>query len=687
MNAVATYVLHGDVAVITIDSPPVNALSAPVRWALAENLVRAFADDAARAVVLACAGRTFHAGADITEFGRPPVSPTLREVQALVEEASKPVVAALHGTVLGGGLELALVAHLRVAAPATQLGLPEVKLGLIPGAGGTQRLPRLVGVEAALAMICDGAPISAPEARRQGLVDVLADEPDPLPAALEAARHAVREAIPLRRVSGEDTRLLEAAGHANLFSDFRARNARRWRGALAPAYASRAIEAAVRRPFAEGLAEERRLFVELAAGTQSIAQRHVFFAERETRKVPDLPSEIATLPVGRVCIIGAGLMGGGIALSCLNAGLTVTIIDVTDEALARGLALIRGHYETSARKGRLAPAEVAECLARLTGATRLEAAIGADLVIEAVFEQIDAKKDVFRRLDAVLDPRTILVTNTSYLDVDELAAVTSRAGHVAGLHFFSPAHVMRLVEVVRGARTSKEVLATLMKLARTLGKVGVLVGNGQGFVGNRMLAPRQRAADRLILEGALPWDVDRVLVEFGFPMGPFQMRDLAGMDLGWDRARSSSATVREILNEMGRHGQKSRAGYYDYDDERRPTPSAIAERVILEFAARHGIPRRRIDDAEILEQCLYPMVNEGARILAEGKAIRSSDVDIVWVLGYGFPAHRGGPMHWACDEGLARIVAMLERRGRDGDADCVPAPLLVELAACNGRFD
>jgi 3-hydroxyacyl-CoA dehydrogenase len=686
MSAIATYVLHGEIAVITIDSPPVNALSAPVRQALAENLTRAFADDLARAVVLACAGRTFHAGADITEFGRPPVSPTLREVQVLIEEAPKPVIAALHGTVLGGGLELAMVAHLRVAAPSTQLGLPEVKLGLIPGAGGTQRLPRLVGVEAALAMICDGAPITAAEAYGQGLVDALSEGADPLPAALEAARGAVREATPLRRVSSEDARLLEAAGKADLFADFRRHNARRWRGALAPEYAVRAIEVAVRRPFAEGMVEERRLFVELAAGTQSIAQRHVFFAEREARKVPDLPRDIATLPVRRVCIVGAGLMGGGIAMSCLNAGLSVTLVDATDEALARGVGLIRSHYETSARKGRLAPAEAVERLARLTAATGFEAAVGADLVIEAVFEQMDVKKEVFRRLDAVLDPRTILVTNTSYLDVDELAAVTSRGESVAGLHFFSPAHVMRLVEVVRGAHTSKEVLATLMTLAKTLGKVGVLVGNAHGFVGNRMLAPRQRAADRLILEGALPWDVDRVLVQFGFPMGPFQMRDLAGMDLGWDRARSSSATVREILNEMGRFGQKSRAGYYDYDTERRPTPSAIAEGVILEFAARQGIQRRRIEDAEILEQCLYPMVNEGARILAEGKAIRSSDIDVVWVLGYGFPAHRGGPMHWAGDEGLARILAVLERRGLAGDADCLPAPLLVELAARHGRF-
>ena len=681
VNDVTTLDVEGRVAVVTVDSGPVNALSAAVRQGVAAAVGRAVEDPAVGAVVLMCAGRTFFAGADITEFGKPPVEPTLRNLQAVVENAPKPVVAAIHGTALGGGLELALVAHYRVAVPSARCGLPEVNIGLLPGAGGTQRLPRIVGVERALEMVTSGRHVPAREAHAMGLFDQLVEEGDLRAGAVAFAGRVLDEGRPLRKVRDLSERLDEARGRPDLFDAFRTANAKRFRGFLAPEYNIRCIEAALSLPFEEGLDYERSLFNALMADSQSAAQRHVFFAERQAAKVDDIPADTPTLPVARVGVIGAGTMGGGIAMSFLNAGLPVTLVETSAEALGRGLGIIRRNYEATAAKGKLTPGDIDARMGRLTGTLDMQDLADCDLVIEAVFEQIDVKRDVFARLDRIAKPGAILATNTSYLDVDEIAAATSRPEHVLGLHFFSPANVMRLLEIVRTRRTDKAVVATAVRLARTIDKIGVVVGNGFGFVGNRILAARNRQADALVLESAAPWDVDRVLYEFGFPMGHFQMRDLVGLDVGWDRAKTASASVREILNEMGRHGQKSGGGYYDYDAQRNPTPSPVAAGVIEAFAARQGIARRSVPDAEILDRLLYAMVNEGARILEEGIAARASDIDITWVTGYGWPKYRGGPMFWADLQGTSAVLERLRALHAAHGDDFRPAPLIERLVA------
>lgn len=687
INAMTNYACEGSTALITIDSPPVNALSAAVRAGIVDGIARAQADAAVRSIVIICAGRTFIAGADISELAAGPAKPTLRDVQATVESCAKPVVAAIHGTALGGGLELALVAHFRVAVPSARLGLPEVTLGLVPGAGGTQRLPRLIGVERALDMIASGRQMTAREALESGLVDHLAVGGALRVEAITFAQARAASGASLPRVRDRDEWVAAARARPELFAEFRAANARRFRGFLAPEYAIRCVEAAVRLPFEDGLREERRMFEELQAGPQSAAQRHLFFAERQAQKVPSIPAGTPARPVTYVGIVGAGLMGGGIAMNFLNAGIPVTIVEARQDALDRGLGAIRRNYESSAKKGKLTVAELNTRLGLLRGSLAYEDLAASDVVVEAVFEQLEVKRAVFARLDAVLKAGTIIASNTSYLDIDQLSNGVRDPQNVVGLHFFSPANVMRLVEIVRCRETASDVLATCLKLAKAIGKVGVVVGNGQGFVGNRMLAPRQREAEKLILEGATPWDVDRVLFEFGFPMGPFQMRDMAGVDLGWDAATSTSSTVREILNEMGRRGQKSQAGYYDYDADRNPTPSNVVERVILEFAARKGVTRRVISDREILERCLYTMVNEGARILAEGKASRASDIDIVWNVGFGWPAYRGGPMYWASREGLPLIRDRLKALQAEHGEDFRPATLLDQLIAAGRTFD
>ena len=686
INAVVDYAVDAGVAVITVDSPPVNALSAPVRAGIYRGVETAAADAAVGAIVLICAGRTFFAGADITEFGKPPVSPLLQDLQALIENAPKPVVAAIHGTALGGGLELALVAHYRIAVPAASCGLPEVDIGLIPGAGGSQRLPRVVGVEAALEMITSARHVPAAQAHAMGLLDVLAQGPDLRAEAVAFARRVVAEGRALPRVRELDAKLEAARAAPGLFAQFRAGHARRFRGFLAPEYAIRAVEAAVNLPFDAGIAEEKRLFRELLDGSQSAAQRHAFFAERQAAKVPGIPADAPTRTIARVGVIGAGTMGGGIAMNFLSAGIPVVLVETSREALDRGIGLIRGNYESSAKKGTSGAADVARNMALLTGSLALGDLADCDLVIEAVFEQMAIKQDVFARLDRVAKPRAILASNTSYLDIDAIAACTSRPADVLGMHFFSPANIMPLLEIVRGRATAVEVITTAMKLARTIAKVGVVVGNCHGFVGNRMLAARNREADRLVLEGALPWDVDRVLYEFGFPMGPFRMRDLAGLDIGWDAAKSSSSTVREVLCEMGRRGQKTGAGYYDHDAARNAAPSAVTERLILDFAARQGVARRAIADEEILERCLYPMVNEGAKILDEGIAARASDIDTVWLCGYGWPRYRGGPMFWAELEGLPRILGRLRALQQVHGDEFRPAPLLERLVTQGRGF-
>jgi 3-hydroxyacyl-CoA dehydrogenase len=676
INDVTRYETEGPIAVVTIDSPPVNALSNAVRQGIAQGVEKALADPEVGAMVLICDGRTFFAGADITEFGKPQVEPSLRDLQKIVENATKPVIAAIHGTALGGGLELALVAHYRIAVPSAKCGLPEVNLGLLPGAGGTQRLPRVVGIAKALDMITGGAPISAKAAHDMGLLDELASEGNLRAEAIAFATRVLDENRPLLKVRDRTDKLDEARGKPEIFADFRKANAKKFRGFLAPEAIIRCIEATLSdRSFDEALAYERSLFDELMADSQSAAQRHVFFAERQAAKVDGLPKDTPILPVDRVAVIGAGTMGGGIAMNFANAGIPVTLVETTQEALDRGLGIIRKNYEVTASKGKLKLEDVDERMALITGTLDIAGVGTADLIIEAVFEQLDVKQEVFRKLDAAAKPGAMLATNTSYLDIDDIAKVTSRPDHVLGLHFFSPANVMKLLEVVRAKDTAPAVVATAMKLAKTIGKIGVLVGNGFGFVGNRILAARNAQADQLVLEGATPEAVDKVLTDFGFAMGHFQMRDLVGLDVGWNRAATSSANVREI------HGQKSKGGYYDYDDNRRQTPSPVALKVIEDFAASQGITRREVSEAEIHDRILFAMVNEGARILDEGIAARPSDVDIVWITGYGWPKYRGGPMFWADLQGAPAVLATLKAlRAAHGDA-FAPSPLIERLAA------
>jgi 3-hydroxyacyl-CoA dehydrogenase len=678
INEVVDLVTEGTVAVVTVNSPPVNALSANVRTGIAEAVQKAGADPAVKAVVIHCAGRTFIAGADITEFGKPPKGVPLNEVNAILEACPKPVVAAIHGTALGGGLELALSCHYRVAVPSAKLGLPEVKLGLVPGAGGTQRLPRLVGVERALEVIAFGEPMKAAEAASHGLVDAVVGEGSLKVDAVAFADKLIADAAPLKKVRDRADKL---SADPAVFAAFRKANARKFRGFEAPEACIQCVEAAVSMPFDEGLKFERDTIMRLMVGTQSLAQRYVFFAERQAAKIPDVPEGTPTRTIAKVGIIGAGTMGGGIAMNFVNVGIPVTIVETKQEALDRGLSVIRKNYDNTARRGRLSMADVETRMGRFTPTLDLSALSDCDLIIEAVFENMEIKKEVFGRLDAIAKPGAILATNTSYLDVDQIAAMTKRPEDVIGMHFFSPANVMRLLEVVRGEKTAKDVIATAMSLAKAIGKVGVLVGVCHGFVGNRMLAQRQREANKLILEGAMPWDVDRVLYDFGLPMGPFAMSDLAGLDIGWSRETSKGETPREILCEMDRRGQKTGAGFYDYDENRVAKPSPVTEKIILDLAAKKGINRRQISDEEILQRCIYPMINEGAKILEEGKAIRASDIDIVWINGYGWPVYRGGPMFYGDTVGLAEVLrVMKEFEGRHG-ADFKPSALLEKLAA------
>lgn len=681
INAVTDFSVEGDVGVVTLNSPPVNALSAVVREGLKGAFEAAIADPAVKAIVLICDGKTFIAGADITEFGKAMTGPSLQDVQNVIENAPKPVVAAIHGTALGGGLEVALVAHYRVAVPSAKAGLPEVNIGLLPGAGGTQRLPRIVGVEKALEMVTSGQHVPAKAAHAMGLFDELVEEGNLRAGAIAFARKVVAENRPLKKVRELNDKVEAARGKPEIFESFRAANAKKFRGFMAPENNIKCVEAAVNLPFDEGLKEERRLFMELMTGTQSAAQRYVFFAERQAAKIPDVPDDTPTIPVKKVGVIGAGTMGGGIAMNFLNAGIPVTIIEAKSENLDRGVSIIRKNYENTAKKGRLTQDDVEKRMGLLTPSMEMEALADCDMVIEAVFELMEIKKEVFAKLDKIAKPGAILATNTSYLDVNEIAAVTSRPESVIGTHFFSPANVMRLLELVRGDKTSKEVIATCMKLSKAIGKVPVLVGVCYGFVGNRMLAQRQREAQKLILEGAMPWDVDRVLYDFGLPMGPFAMSDLAGLDIGWDPAKTSSSTVREVLCEMDRRGQKNGKGFYDYDENRNASPSPVVEQVIRDFAEKRQIQRRTITDQEILERCLYPMVNEGAKILEEGKAIRASDIDIVWINGYGWPVYRGGPMFWGELVGLDKILAKMKQFHAELGDDFKPSALLERLVA------
>ena len=651
---------HDDVLVIISDNPPVNALGQAVRAGLAAGVEEAVGDDSVKAVVIRCDGRTFFAGADITEFGKPPMGPSLPEALDKLEASDKPVVAAIHGTALGGGCEVALACHYRVAVPSAKLGLPEVKLGLIPGAAGTQRLPRVVGVENALPMVVGGDPISARKAQAIGLVDEIVGEDSLEADAIAFARSKIGQ--PVKR-SSEGTANEDGIRNPDLFDQFRAKNARSLRGFDAPNVAIQAVKASTELPYAEGVKKERELFVGLMSGTQSAAMRHYFFAERAANKIDNVDANAPLIPIRKVGVIGAGTMGGGIAMNFLSAGIPVTILEMQQDALDRGTGVMRKNYERTAQRGRMTMEAVDAAMGLLTPTLDYADLADCDLVIEAVYESMEVKKDVFGKLDAVVKQGAILASNTSYLDVDEIARATKRPGYVLGLHFFSPANVMKLLEIVRGKETRDDVLLTAMKLAKTMGKVAVVAGVCHGFIGNRMLSPRQQQANALILEGANYWDVDDVLLEFGFPMGPFQMADLAGIDIGWHRDPSKVTTLREALCAAGRFGQKNGKGFYDYDEARNRTPSDEVKALIADFAAREGHAQREIGKDEIRERLLYPMVNEGAMILQEGMAQRASDIDVVWINGYGWPLWTGGPMFWASTIGLDTVVAGLEKHG------------------------
>ena len=679
------YELDGDVAVITIDNPPVNALSAAVRDGIAEALERLEGDAAARAGVL-IGERVFIAGADIKEFGQPPRGVPLPDLCDRLERCGKPLVAALAGNALGGGLEVALGCHFRVAAPDAKVGLPEVNLGLLPGAGGTQRLPRIVGPEVALEVIQSGKPMDALRARDLGVVDAIGDGDLRTVAVFFARGKADKGGAPPRaseltdKVSGVD---------AELFDAYRRKNASRWRGLVAPWKITDCVEAACTLPFAEGMAFERRAFNECLNSPARKAMIHLFFAERAAAKVAGVGPEVKARPIRSAAVLGAGTMGGGISMAFANAGVPVRVLDVNPEALARGRALIEKNYSTSVGRGSTSQAAADKALGLITTVSDFAAIGDADIVVEAVFEEMGVKKEVFAKLDAVMKPGAVLATNTSYLSVDEIATATTRPGDVVGTHFFSPANIMRLEENVRGAQTSPEVLATVTALAKQLGKVAVMAGNRHGFIGNRMLSVYGRESDFLMEEGATPTQIDAALMDFGFPMGMYRMRDMAGLDIGYKTRKANAAsrdpsqrysTIADQLVEMGRLGQKSGSGYYRYEG-RNPVPDPEVEALVKRTAAEAGIAQREISAEEIVHTLMAAMVNEGARILEEGVAARASDIDVVYVYGYGFPRWEGGPMFWAEQRGLDRVLADVERlHGAQGDR-WSPAPLLRERAA------
>ena len=683
--------MRGEVLVVTVDNPPVNALSAEVRGGLLSALQAAQDDPAVRAVVLSCAGRTFIAGADIREFGKPPQPPDLPLVISAFEMCSKPTVAALFGSALGGGLEVALGCHFRVASPGTQCGFPEIKLGILPGSGGTQRTPRLVGIEHSLELILSGEPVSAQKAMSMGLVDAVV-EGDLVDAAVAFAQDVLQHKRPLRRLS-EQRLALTAADDAALAKHLAA--IKKKPALEAPPLALDAVRCAATMSFAEGAAYERSLFMKLRSSEQSAALRHVFFAERAAAKVPGLDRLVKALPVRRVGVVGAGTMGAGIATCFARAGMDVVLLDRESQAVTRGLSTVQKNFDSFAKRGQLSADEQERAVARVSGSERFEDLADADLIVEAVFEEMSLKQDIFQRLSSVCRPDAILATNTSTLDVNVIADSSARPEQVVGMHFFSPAHIMKLLEVVQGRATSAQVMATAMALGTALGKIAVPVGVCHGFVGNRMLYPYRREALFLVEEGASPARVDGVLTRFGMPMGPFAMSDLAGLDIGY-RVRQAqgrpknerySGTVADRLVEMGRLGQKSGAGFYRYEaGDRRAHPDAEVDTVIAGVAEELGISRRQISDEEILERCLYALINEGAKLLGEGIAHRGSDVDVVWIHGYGFPAHKGGPLYYADTVGLSKVLARVEDFCASQGALWEPAPLLVERAAAGGSL-
>jgi 3-hydroxyacyl-CoA dehydrogenase len=682
VNEVVKLERHDVIAVITVDSPPVNALSAAVRRGIFDSIKAAAADSQVQAIVLTCAGRTFIAGADITEFGKPPQSPGLNEVIAEIENCGKPVIAAIHGTALGGGLEITLGCHFRVATKDAKLGLPEVKLGLLPGAGGTQRLPRAVGPELGVKMIVTGEPIGAEAALKNGLIEEIVEGPASGGEAF--ARKVLAEKRPLRILRNDDSKLATAKADRSIFIKAAAEANKKNRGLDAPLACAEAVSWTLDLPFDEALKKERESFLRLVAGDQSKAQRYAFFSEREAAKVQNIPEGTKPRPIARVAVIGAGTMGGGIAMSFVNAGIPVTLIETGEEQLKRGMGIMQKNYEATAARGGIPADAPAKRMALITGVVGLENVKDADLVIEAVFETMAIKKEVFTALDAYAKPGAVLASNTSYLNIDEIAKVTKRPQDVLGMHFFSPANVMKLCEIVRADKTAPDALMTAVAIARKIAKVPAVVGVSDGFVGNRMLAARSKQSEKLLFEGALPQQVDAVVTKFGMPMGPFAMGDLAGLDIGWRsrQDRGIKSPIADALYEAGRHGQKTGKGYYKYEaGSRAAIPDPEVEKLIDDTCRGLGLTRRVVSDEEILERMMYPMINEGARILEEKVASKPSDIDVIWLYGYGWPIYRGGPMFYADQVGLKHIAERLSFYAKQtNDPSLEPSALLKRLA-------
>ena len=698
MSDIVSYAVQGHLGVITLNNPPVNALSVSkgVLQRILDAIKEGEHDTAVKAFLIVGSGRAFCGGADISEFGKPaPVGlSTLPNLVTYMDTVTKPMIAGIHGFALGGGLELALACHFRAAMPGAQLGLPEVKLGILPGAHGTQRLPRVLGAARALEMMTSGDPVGTEKALELRLIDEILKGEMPA-AAIQFANRVVREGREIKRTNAGQAAVdgpVEA-----FFETARARIAKEHRGFPAPMVISECVEAAVTLPFSKGVQRERELFEKLRASTESKSLRHLFFAERQVTKIPDVPEDQPTRAIKSAAVIGAGTMGGGIAMNFVNAGIPVKMLEMSQAALDKGLAVIAKNYAATVAKGRLKQEDMDKRMGLLQGALDYDAIKDSDIVIEAVFEDMAVKKQVFEKLDSVMKPGAILATNTSTLDIDEIAAVTKRPEDVIGLHFFSPANVMKLLEVVRAAKTGKDVLATSMKLARTIKKVGVVAGVCDGFIGNRMLHSYFREAGFLLEEGALPQQVDKVIEDFGFAMGPFRVSDLAGLDVGWYIRKRQAATrpahlryskVADQICEMGRFGQKTNAGWYRYEPgNRTPIPDPQIEALIVEASAEAGIQRREISDQEILERCMYALVNTGAKILEEGIALRACDIDIVYVYGYGFPRYRGGPMFYADTVGLDKVFESVQRFHAEHGEFWAPSKLLERLAKEGGTFN
>ncbi len=693
MSDVVSYELVDNIAVISVNNPPVNALSQAVREGILDAVTTA-QGDASEAIILHCEGRTFIAGADIKEFGKPPQEPGLPSILSAIENSSKPVIAAIHGTALGGGFEVALACHYRCAIASAKVGLPEVKLGLLPGAGGTQRVPRIAGVKAALELITSGNPVAAPKAKDMGLVDEIIAADDLKAGAIEYAKGLVESGAPLKRI--RDIAIDPATVEPGFFDAARKRLARRARGQIAQDKIVSCLEAAVNLPMDEGLQRERELFRELVTSPESAAMRHIFFAERLAAKIKDLPRDTPRREVNKVAIIGGGTMGGGIAMCFANVGIPVLMLEIDDEALQRGMGIIEKNYKITLQKGKMTEDQMGQRIALITGTTDYADLGDVDMVIEAVFENLELKKEIFAKLDGVCKPGVILATNTSYQDVDAIAAATSRPQDVLGMHFFSPANVMKLLEVVRGEKTADDVLATTMAIGKRINKVCALSGVCYGFIGNRMLGGYGREAQMLLMDGCTPSQVDSALEKFGMAMGPLAMGDLAGLDVGY-KARQGRTDLPDdpklyrigtLLVEMGRYGQKTGSGFYQYDAETRArVADPEVEAMIKAEAAKIEVEQRDISDEEILQRCFYPLINEGARILEEGIAQRPSDIDVVYVFGYAFPVAKGGPMYYADQIGLKQVYDKIcEFRDRDGEQYWQPAPLLKQLAEAGKTF-